>query len=297
VLLISFPTSVSSQTAASSEELFLDRSVEVDGVTQYYNLYLPSNPIGAVLIIPSLTNDHYELLDDMENSPIVKAAMKFQLALVFAQGAVGDWYSPDNGEKKVLACLSDANTTLNISSDSWFIYGFSMGGAGAITISLRHPDLFAGLYVGDGTVWGAIQVPFYWDDEVWLQLDPLQNLEFFRNKTLFLASGTNNGTYFRTNIRITDTLSEALTTVGINHYYYRGDEPHSTLLLFNSVNLTFNMFSHHIAGTLDQFYEDHWPYTTTTTTTETTTSTTIPAWMMFTPLIAIFTLLFRRKRN
>jgi pimeloyl-ACP methyl ester carboxylesterase len=298
VLILFCPTSVNSRINPSDDEITLE-SVEVDGETQFYNLYVPSNPIGAVLIIPSLTNDHYELLPDMGNSLIVKAAMKYQLALVFAQGAVGDWYSPDNGEKKVLACLSDANATLNISSDSWFIYGFSMGGAGAITISLRHPGLFAGLYVGDGTVWGAIQVPYYWDDEVWLQLDPLQNVEFFRNKTLFLASGTNNGTYFRTNIRITDTFSEVLTTAGIDHYYYRGDEPHSTLLLYNSLNLTFDMFSHHIAGTLDQFYEDHWPHTTTTTatTTQTTSSTITPAWMINVPFIALFVLIFQRKRR
>jgi hypothetical protein len=123
IMLILFcPTSVNSKTNPSDDEITLE-SVEVDGETQFYNLYVPSNPIGAVLIIPSLTNDHYELLPDMEKSPKVKAAMKYQLALVFAEGVVGNWYSPDNGEKKVLACLNDANATLNISSDSWFIYG------------------------------------------------------------------------------------------------------------------------------------------------------------------------------
>ncbi|MHA1932781.1 MAG: alpha/beta hydrolase-fold protein, partial [Promethearchaeota archaeon] len=198
----------------------------------------------------------------------------------------------------VLACLNDANATLNISSDFWFIYGFSMGGAGAITISLRHPDLFAGLYVGDGMVWGAIQVPYHWDNEEWLQLDPLQHVEFFRNKTLFLASGTNNETYFRTNIRATDTFSEALTASGIRHYYYRGSEGHTYSLLYNSLNLTLSMFHHHIVGTLDQFYENHWPYTTTTTTTtQTTSSTTTPSWVINVPFIALLALIFRRKRR
>lgn len=292
-LILFAPISVSSQINPSSEDITLE-SVDVDGETQFYNLYLPSNPVGAVLIIPSYGQDHNELLSDMEESPIIKAARKFRLALVFAQGVVGDWYSPNNGEKKVLACLNDANTTLNISSDFWFIYGFSMGGAGAITISLRHPDLFAGLFVGDGMVWDVILVPLTWDKGEFLRLDPLQNLEFFRNRTLFLASGTNNGTNFGTNVRTTDVFSEALNTSGISHYYYRGPEHHNVSLLYNSVDLTFNMFSQHIAGTLDQFYEDYWPFTTTTTS-QTTTATTTPAWMIAVLVMALFALRIRRK--
>jgi pimeloyl-ACP methyl ester carboxylesterase len=293
-LLLLSPIPLYNLAMPSSEEIIL-RSIDVDGETQYYNFYLPSNPIGAVLIIPTLTGDHNQLLTEGIESSVIIAAKKFRLALVFAQGVVGNWYSPDNGEKKVLACLTDANVTLNIPNHSWFIYGFSMGGAGAITISLRHPDVFAGLYVGDGLVWGQIQTPYWWDSQEFLGLDPLNHLEFFRNKSLFLASGTNNGTYFQTNIAPTDELSQALNESGIRHFYYRGNEPHSLVLLYNSLNLTFSMFSHHIYGTLDQFYEDGWMATATSTTQTTTTPTTTPAWMIALIIFALFTLQIRRK--
>ncbi|MFW9778682.1 MAG: alpha/beta hydrolase-fold protein [Candidatus Heimdallarchaeota archaeon] len=291
-----FPFGIRVQIITSSDEIELN-SLDVNGETQYYNLYMPSNPIGAVLIIPTLTGDHNELLAEAMESPIIIAAKKFRLALVFAQGVVGNWYSPDNGEKKVLACLNDANKTLNIPNHSWFIFGFSMGGTGAITISLRHPDVFAGLYVGDGLVWGQIQTPYWWDSQEFLGLDPLNHLEFFRNKSLFLASGTNNGTYFQTNIAPTDEFSQALNASGIRHFYYRGNEPHSLLLLYNSLNLTFSMFSNHIYGTLDQFYEDGWMATPSSTVQPTTAPTTTPAWTIFILLITLILLLVRKKMH
>jgi hypothetical protein len=108
---------------------------------------------------------------------------------------------------------------------------------------------------------------------------------------LFLASGTNGGTNENTNILRTDNFSLALNDSGISHYYYHGDEPHDKILLYNSVNLTFNMFSHHIAGTLNQFYDDPW----TLKTIQTTSSTTSSAWMIYVPFIGLFTLRVRGK--
>ena len=102
--------SIASQAKIQTESLTL-HTIDVDGTSQSYYFYLPSNPKGAVLIIPSFIEDHTELLDgtkwgkpeqSMENSPIIKAARENQLALVFAEGANNDWYSPNNGEKKVL---------------------------------------------------------------------------------------------------------------------------------------------------------------------------------------------------
>ncbi|MFW9778681.1 MAG: hypothetical protein ACFFE8_07475 [Candidatus Heimdallarchaeota archaeon] len=303
ILILFAPISIIGQTEPSSEGVTFE-SVTVDGDIQHYVLYTPENPIGGVLIIPSYVATQFELLEDQildenwEESHVVKAAKKFGLALVMAAGAAADFYSPNKGEKRVLACLDDANASLKIPSESWFIYGFSMGGAGAITISLRHPGLFGGLYVGDGLIWTLPNLLDFlaaseWDNATqFLQLDPLLHLELFRDKTLFLASGTNNGAY-NTNVLETDNFSLALNDSGIKHYYYRGVEDHSVLLLFNSMNLTFNMFSHSIAGTLDQFYAD--PLTLKTIPTTPTTPTTTPAWMLAVLLIALFSSYSRRR--
>ncbi|PWI47652.1 hypothetical protein CEE45_10825 [Candidatus Heimdallarchaeota archaeon B3_Heim] len=257
------------QANPSNETLTL-HDIDVAGTKQSYYLYLPSNPKGAVLIIPSYIANHEELLDgnkwgepdqSMENSPIVKAAREHQLALVFAQGANNDWYSPYNGEKKVLACLNDANITLKLSSDSWFIYGFSMGGAGALTISISHPKLFSGLYIGDGVmnftnqfIIDSVTDLSGWTtpSEFFLDANPYRNIEVFRDKTVFLASGTNAG-----NLLSCDNFSQTLDLANIRHYYYRENDSHNVYLLFNSVNQTFDLFSHHLAGTLDQFYEGY----------------------------------------
>jgi hypothetical protein len=135
----------------------------------------------------------------MENSPIVKAARENELAIVFAEGKKQDWYSPNNGEKKVLACLTDANATLNFPSSLWFIYGFSMGGTGAMTISIRHPELFSGIYIGDGVINYTDQdfIDLYitgfsgWNTTEFLyDVNPYKHIETFRDKAIAIASGT-----------------------------------------------------------------------------------------------------------
>ncbi|MFW9779220.1 MAG: hypothetical protein ACFFE8_10235 [Candidatus Heimdallarchaeota archaeon] len=301
-LVISIPILAASKAVPTTDEITF-KSVMVDGDTQEYILYAPTNPRGAVLVLPSLHENHFmifteeEILNDqLEKNSIIKAAKKFGLALVLAEGVPEDWYSPNNGEKKVLACLEAANATLKIASHYWFVYGFSMGGTGAITISLRHPNLFAGIYNGDGMAWynPAATVDTWDNSSDFYNLDPLLNLEFFGTKTLFLASGTNYGQY-GTNVLAMDNFSQGLTSLRIKHYYYRGKEPHSTLLLYNSVNLTFNMFAHHITGTLDKFYDDPSMYNTVAPEQPTGTSGTTPAWPLYVLLAGILVLTARKR--
>ncbi len=255
--------------ARISEESLTLYNIEVNEQELHYYLYLPpQEPVGAVLIIPHLTGDHETYLigdfwerpeENMLESPFVQIARKFGLALVFAEGAVGDYYAPDNGEMKVLACMGDANTTfLHLNSDKWFIYGFSMGGMGAITIFVRHPDLFSGLFSGGGIPDFREEIFLihyrrtWLSDEVILTASPHHHLEVLQEKALFLATGTGDYIY-----HTYDNFSQLLDVHEIRHYYHRGNEGHTYRLLFNTMNSTFKMFSQRIQGTLDIFFEGY----------------------------------------
>lgn len=255
--------------AKISEESLILYNIEVNEQILHYYLYLPpQEPAGAVLIIPHLTGDHETYLigdfweqpnEDMLDSPFVRTAREFGLALVFAEGAVGDYYAPDNGEMRVLACMEDANTTfLQLNSEKWFIYGFSMGGMGAITIFVRHPNLFSGLFSGGGIpdlreeIFLILYRQTWPSDEVILTASPHHHLEVLQNKALILATGTGDYIY-----HTYDNFSRLLDMHGIKHYYHRGDEGHTYHLLFNAMNSTFKMFSQHIQGTLDNFFEGY----------------------------------------
>ncbi|MFX1508643.1 MAG: hypothetical protein ACFFDC_21380, partial [Promethearchaeota archaeon] len=192
-------------------------------------------------------------------SPFIWTARLYGLAIVFAEGAVGDYYAPDNGEMKVLACMEDANTSfIHLPSKKWFIYGFSMGGMGAFTIFVRHPDLFSGVFSGGGIpdFREEIFLIHYrrtWpSDEAILSGSPHHKLHLFQNKALFLATGTGDYIY-----HYYDNFSRMLEVNDIKHYYHRGDEGHTYRLLFNTMNSTFDMFSQYIQGSLDIFFEGY----------------------------------------
>ncbi|MFX1285028.1 MAG: prolyl oligopeptidase family serine peptidase [Promethearchaeota archaeon] len=244
-------------------------SVEIDGEPQQYYLYLPSQePIGVILVIPPLGGNHETYLiganwgsseGNMTESPLVRTAKIYNLALIFTEGSSNGWYAPDDGEKKVLRCMEDANNTfLKLNRKKWFIYGFSMGGAGTITITVRHPNLFSGLFSGGGLpdltndMWIAHYSRWWPCEELIQTASPQQHLEVFYNRTIFLACGTADPIFVNY-----DNFSQILDTHGIRHYYYRGNEGHTNQILLETMNQTFNMFSHHLFGTLDTFFEDY----------------------------------------
>lgn len=285
--------------ASPLDETLTLHTINVDGNNQSYYFYLPPNPIGAVLIIPSYSADHTEFLDgdrwnnpdqSMENSPIIIAARESQIAVVFAEGVPADYYSPNNGEKKVLACLNDANNSLQMSSNSWFIYGFSMGGAGALTITIRHPNLFNGLYIGDG-IWNFTDPSWisrytikWGSEELVKEVNFYRYIKVFENKAVFLASGINTQ-----NLIFADNFSRALDENNIRHFYFRENDSHNIYLQFNSVNQTFKMFSHQITNTLDEFFEGY--------TSPLLTTSTVSAWEVNSTITCIFIIWILKKKR
>jgi predicted esterase len=277
------PLLASPSYAKTAKESLTLYNIEVNEQKLHYYLYLPpQEPIGAVLIIPHKTGNHESFLigdfeENMLESPFVRTARLFGLALVFAEGAVANNYAPDNGEAKVLACMEDANTTfLQLPGEKWFIYGFSMGGMGAFTIFVRHPYLFNGVFSGAGIpdFREEVFLIYYrrtWpSDEVILNASPHHHLEVFYNKALFLATGTGDYIYY-----FYDNFSQLLDSQGIRHYYHRGNEGHTYRLLYNTMNSTFKMFSQQIHGTLDNFFKGYIsPLPPVLTTTEISHSST-----------------------
>lgn len=261
VNFLSFQPSVISGDISDDESLNL-YTIDVDGEDQHYYLYMPSsNPIGAVLIIPGYGQDHTYMITttNLIESPIFKTAKEYNLALVLAEGKMANWYAPDNGEKKVLACMSHANTTyLSLGPDKWFISGFSMGGLGVLTITIRHPNLFAGLAANAGVlnlteednmfrlslVWGS--------EEAVLAINPYINLEVFSNKALFMCCGLKDDL-----LTENDNFSLTLDEAGIDHYYFRENYGHEVAMLEDCADETFDLFVHKINGNLDVFFEDY----------------------------------------
>jgi phospholipase/carboxylesterase len=92
------------------------------------------------------------------------------------EGRLYDWSRTNTrlAEHRVLRCLEAAKTKYNISPRRVYLAGMENGGAMAIEIALRHPELFAGaISLGGGFPAGGA---------------PLSNLEAARELPLFLTS-------------------------------------------------------------------------------------------------------------
>jgi phospholipase/carboxylesterase len=84
-------------------------------------------------------------------------------------------------EQRVLRCLEAAQTKYNISPRRIYLAGMENGGAMAIEIALRHPEIFAGaISLGGGFPSGGA---------------PLANLEAAREVPLFLTSYQDSSFY------------------------------------------------------------------------------------------------------
>jgi hypothetical protein len=152
-----------------------------------------------------------------------------------------------------------------------------MGGMGALTIFVRNPDLFSGVFTAGGITdfrkeMFLIEYRRTWpSDEAILSGSPQHHLHLFHNKALFLAVGLSDYIY-----HIYDNFSRMLDIQAIRHYYHRGDEGHTYRLLFNTMNSTFEMFSLYIQGSLDTFFEGYIsPLSPTITTMETSYASTV----------------------
>ncbi|MFX0174196.1 MAG: alpha/beta hydrolase-fold protein, partial [Candidatus Hodarchaeota archaeon] len=233
---------------------------------------------------------------NMTDSPLVRRARIYNFALVFAEGEKSDWYRPNNGEKKVLSCLKDANNTfLQLSSTKWFIYGFSMGGVGAITITVRNPNLFNGLFSGGGMpdltndVWIGYYNKTWQSNELIKTASPRQHLEVFFNRTIFLTCGFGDPIVVNY-----DNFSRILDNHNIRHYYGRVKGGHTYQMLLDTMNQTFIMFSHDVTGTLDDFFEG---YSSPLTSTKISSTSNLDFIIPIISLIFLTIRFFDRRKN
>lgn len=98
-------------------------------------------------------------------------------------GRFYDWSRTNSrlAEQRVLRCLEAAQTKYNVSPRRVYLAGMEHGGAMAIEIALRHPDLFAGaISLGGGFPAGGA---------------PLAKLEAARDLPLFLTSYQQSSLY------------------------------------------------------------------------------------------------------
>jgi predicted esterase len=137
--------------------------------------------------------------------------------VVLAPDGLGNSLWVGQAETEALAAIDALAAAMSIDPDRVFLFGASMGGAGATTIGLRHPDRFAGVasFFGDsqyavGTYTSAILPEQAAVDAA----SCARFVENARNLPVFLAHGQRDAT---TPVVQTTALAARLDELGFTH--------------------------------------------------------------------------------
>jgi len=150
---------VSSATMTPTERGFLIRSIEVDGSTRPYSVYVPRdwNPSKSWPVILFLHGAGERGSDGLRSTQIgVAAAIRHNPELVpaiavFPQVPLDqNWLAPNDAI--AMAALEHAIREFHGDRDRVYLAGLSMGGYGAYHLAMAHPDTFAAMVVVCGGI-------------------------------------------------------------------------------------------------------------------------------------------------
>jgi predicted esterase len=112
-----------------------------------YGLYVPSvyspeHPAPLVVLLHGYRQSPYSFV----RSRIARLSREERYVLIAPRGGGNIWFEGP-GEDDVLSAIADVQARLSIDPTRIYLVGFSMGGYGALSLGLGHPDQFAALAV------------------------------------------------------------------------------------------------------------------------------------------------------
>ncbi len=131
---------------------------DVDGSLQPYSLYVPPSyrgdrPWPTVVALHGLGGSAHRMLpilfgmynkdEDRQHADRHPPPLPDARALLVAPHAFGDSFYRGVGERDVLRALAEVRAAYRVDPDRTYMTGLSMGGIGAASIPLHHPDVFA----------------------------------------------------------------------------------------------------------------------------------------------------------
>jgi poly(3-hydroxybutyrate) depolymerase len=162
---------------------------------------------------------------------VVEAAARAGI-VVLAPDGLGNSLWVGDAEREALAAIDALSAAMPIDPERVFLFGASMGGAGATTIGLRRPDRFAGLvsFFGDSQYEVGTYTSSILPDQAAVDAAScLRFVENARNVPILLVHGRQDAT---TNVVQTTGLATRLTELGFDHEaVVRDDRGHEQRLV------------------------------------------------------------------
>ena len=151
----------------SAETGFLNRTVEVDGRSYRYQVYVPANYDSSrkwplILFLHGAGERGYDGLRQTQvglGSAIRLNADRWSAIAVFPQLPSGHSWSPETEPIGMLA-LDATMDEFAIDDSRVYLTGLSMGGYGALFLSTRHAQRFAAVIAVCPTIGGTTRYPF-----------------------------------------------------------------------------------------------------------------------------------------
>jgi dienelactone hydrolase len=151
---------------------------------------------------------------------LLAAAEQYDVPLLLPSGLGNSLYTAD-AESEVLRALDAAEAVLQVDRQRVSIWGASMGGQGAMTIALHHPDAFivVGSFFGDARfdlstyIRSILPTP-----DAAHRVNPLDAIDNARHQSTWLIHGDADTT---SNVRESDQLNQALVARGYAVHYDR----------------------------------------------------------------------------
>ena len=151
---------------------------------------------------------------------LLAAAEQYDVPLLLPSGLGNSLYTAD-AESEVLRAMDAAEAVLLVDRQRVSIWGASMGGQGAMTIGLHHPDAFivVGSFFGDARfdlstyIRSILPTP-----DAAHRVNPLDAIDNARHQATWLIHGDADAT---SNVRESDQLNQALVARGYAVHYDR----------------------------------------------------------------------------
>jgi predicted peptidase len=151
---------------SASSPVFLERTVEWDGIERRYQVYVPAGyrpsrswPVILFLHGAGERGRDGVLQTEVGLGPVVRRHPAwFPALIVFPQAFEGETWHGEAG-RVALTALRQTIEELNGDPARTYVVGLSMGGFGAWELAFEHPDLFAAVV----SVSGGLFAPPPWD--------------------------------------------------------------------------------------------------------------------------------------